>query len=195
MNTLAYLLSAKVRAEILRIFFGLDRNEIHLREIERRSGFAIGTVRQETQKLVEQGLLCKRKDGNRTYFSPNTKNPLYPDIHQLVLKTVALVDVLKQDLLTEKIDFAFIFGSFANGTETSESDIDLFVIGNTGLRNLITVLNRSATKLGREINPITMTRFEFIKKRKNHDHFITQLVNSKKIMIIGDVDDFNGLGT
>ncbi len=42
MSVLSEILSSKVRAEVFRHLFGLDEKALHVREIERRSGFVIG---------------------------------------------------------------------------------------------------------------------------------------------------------
>ena len=68
----------------------------HLREIERQSGFAIGTVRQEAKKLGKLELILKWIEGNRTYFRANRNHPLYNILHNLVLQTSGLVDVFKE---------------------------------------------------------------------------------------------------
>ena len=96
MDVLAKILSSGVRAEIFRVLFGPSAEELHMREIQRRIGFAIGTIQAELRKLLELDLVKKRRDGNRVYFSANRENPLFNDIHNLVLKTAGLVDVLKK---------------------------------------------------------------------------------------------------
>ena len=55
----------------------------------------------------------------------NDSHPLYPEIRSLVLKTSGLADVIREAPGQESIRLAFVFGSVANGSETSESDIDL----------------------------------------------------------------------
>lgn len=194
MNTLSLILSSKVRAEIFRILFGIETKELHLREIERKTGFAIGTVRQETSKLLKIGLINKRKDGNRTYFSANRNHPIFNEIHNVVLKTSGLADVLRNSLDHSSIQFAFIFGSLANGTESPESDIDLFIIGTLGLRAVSKFLKEPSNKFGREINTITMTEKEFIELKMKKDHFVSQVLDSQKIMIIGTENDLEKLG-
>ena len=62
MNTLAEILSSKARAEIFRLLFGLNRDELHVREMERRSGLAIPTIRQELKKLDRLELVVARRD-------------------------------------------------------------------------------------------------------------------------------------
>jgi DNA-binding transcriptional ArsR family regulator len=126
MNLLAQILSSKVRAEIFRLLFGLSDHPLHMRELARRSGFAIGTVQTEMQKLSRLDLVDRHQDGNRVYYQANKSHPLYADIRQLVYKTTGLVDTLKQALDGQKdIEAAFVFGSAATGNLAAESDVDL----------------------------------------------------------------------
>lgn len=98
MNLLSEILSSKVRAEVFRLLFGTDISELHLRELERRSGYAVGTVQTEMRKLERLDLVCRRKDGNRLYYSANRQHPLFMEIQGLVLKSAGLVDALKAAL-------------------------------------------------------------------------------------------------
>ncbi|MBW1818170.1 MAG: winged helix-turn-helix transcriptional regulator [Deltaproteobacteria bacterium] len=90
MNTLNEILSSRTRAEIFRLLFGLSSEELHVRELERRTGLNESSIRQELKKLVRLELLIRRKDGNRTYYRANENNPLYTEIRKLVLKTSGL---------------------------------------------------------------------------------------------------------
>ena len=193
-NILAEIFSSKVRSEFFRILFGLDDKEYHLREIQRLSGFAIGTVRQEAQKLTKLELIIKREDGNRTYFSANQNHPLYPVLHELVLKTNGLVQVLERSLQSELIEIAFVFGSVSTGNLKPESDVDLFIIGDISLRELSGLLKNPSIVIGREINPYAVTVKEFIRRRSENDHFITRVLRSSKIMIKGNEDDIERMG-
>jgi predicted nucleotidyltransferase len=193
-SILAEIFSSRVRSEYFRILFGLDNKEYHLREIQRLSGYAIGSVRQEAQKLTKLELILKRIDGNRTYYSANKNHPLYSVLHDLVMKTNGLADVLKNSLSVESIEYAFIFGSIASGEEKPESDVDLFVIGNISLRELSKLLKEANTIIDREINPYTITMKDFIKRKMENDHFITRVLNSSKIIIKGSIDDIEKLG-
>jgi hypothetical protein len=47
MSLLSEIWSSKIQADIFRLFFGASDNELHMREIERRSGYAIGTIQSE----------------------------------------------------------------------------------------------------------------------------------------------------
>ena len=191
---LAEILSSRIRVEIFRLLFGSDNASLHMREIERKSGFAIGTVQRELRKLVKLDLIKKTKDGNRTYYQANKENPIYQDIFNIVQKTVGSIFLLKEALSqSTEIEFAFIFGSFATGKENSHSDIDLMVIGNLGLRNVVSLLSGISEKTGREINPHVFGTIDLKKRIKIKDHFVTNLINSNKLFIIGEEDEFRKL--
>jgi predicted nucleotidyltransferase len=193
-SILAEIFSSRVRSEYFRILFGLDNKEYHLREIQRLSGYAIGSVRQEAQKLTKLELILKRIDGNRTYYSANKNHPLYSVLHDLVMKTNGLADVLKNSLNVESIDYAFIFGSIASGEERPESDVDLFVIGKIGLRELSKLLKEANTIIDREINPYTISMKDFIQRKNENDHFISRVLISSNIIIKGSIEDIEKLG-
>ena len=194
MNILAEILSSRVRSEIFRILFGTDVQEYHLREIQRRAKLAIGTVQQETAKLEELELIIRQQDGNRTYYKANIAHPLYREIHNLVLKTIGLTDILRTALSIDAIKIAFVFGSFASGTEKSDSDIDVFIIGDIGLRTVSKVIKEPSLKIGREINPHVMTAKEFVTRKSGKEHFVKNIIDSPKLMIIGTENEFTRLG-
>jgi uncharacterized protein len=193
-NILAEILTAKVRAEIFRLFFGVEDLELHLREIERRTGFAIGTVKQETTKLVKTGLLQKRQDGNRTYFRADKDHTLYPDIHNMVLKSNGLADALIKALSGTIIPCAFIFDSIDGNAEKAKDGVGLFVIGDISLRALRTLLKEPCSVMDREIHMHAMTEKEFIARKKRKEHFVSRVLESPKLMIRGNEDVLNGFG-
>jgi predicted nucleotidyltransferase len=194
MSILAELFTSRTRAEFFRIFFGTNSKGIHLREIERQSGLTIGTIKKEAEKLVGLDLLLKRIDGNRSYFQANTNHPLYSTIRELVSKTSGIEAILKETFEGQDVKFVFIFGSIATGKEKSDSDVDIFVIGNLGLRKTCEVINKPAFKIGREINPHVMKLEEFRKRQSDKEHFVTRVLESPIRMIIGKEDELRNLG-
>ena len=190
MSLLSEILSSKVRAEVFRLLFGLADEALHVREIERRSGFAIGTIQTEMKKLHKLDLVEKQRDGNRLYYRANKQHPIYSEIRALVIKTVGLFDLLSDAFADLKsIRVAFVFGSLASGLENSKSDIDLMVIGSLGLRSLSRHLAGLSDKLGREINPFILTPEEFHTRKSENEHFVTEVLRDKKLFIIGNEDD------
>lgn len=194
MNTLAELLSSRVKAETFRLLFGIPGRELHVREIERQSGLADATVRQELKRLSRLGVVEARRDGNRTYYHANDRHPLYPDIRNLVLKTSGLVDLLREALAHPGVRVAFVFGSLANGTDNAQSDVDLLVVGALGLRQLSRLLSGVSAKVGREVNPHVFTIEEYARRKKARDHFVSTLLRGPKLFVVGSEHELEAMG-
>jgi len=194
MNRLAELLSSRARAEIFRLLFSGTGEELHVREIERRSGLNDSTLRQELRKLVRLDLVQSRRDSNRVYYRAKTESPLYPEIRNLVLKTSGLSDVLKSALTDKRIRVAFVFGSIARGEEKAGSDVDLMVIGQLGLRDLSRLLSGIEEKIGREVNPHVLREEEFRKRIRAKEHFVSSVMEAPKIFIIGSERELEAMG-
>jgi len=194
MNRLAELLSSRARAEIFRLLFSGAGEELHVREIERRSGLNDSTLRQELRRLVRLDLVQSRRDSNRVYYRAKTESPLYPEIRNLVLKTSGLSDVLKSALSDKRIRVAFVFGSIARGEEKAGSDVDLMVIGQLGLRDLSGLLSGIEEKIGREINPHVLHEDEFRKRVRAKEHFVSSVMASSNIFIIGSQHELEAMG-
>jgi len=183
-----------VKAEVFRLLFGLDPGEMHVRELSRQAGLNVATVRQELGRLSGLGLVVARRDGNRTYYRAETDHPLYREIHNLVLKTSGLVDVLRQALAKSDIRVAFVFGSIAESSERASSDVDLMVVGSISLRQLSALLDGLDSRLGREINPHLLTPREFATRKDRGEHFLTSVLASPKLFVIGSADDLAEMG-
>jgi predicted nucleotidyltransferase len=110
---------------------------------------------------------------------------VYPDIRNLVLKTTGLTNVLRRALQHPDVQAAFVFGSVASETAGPESDIDLMVVGDIGLRRVANLLSGMAARLGREINPHVLTAEEFARRKRTADHFISSVLATPRLFVVG----------
>lgn len=85
------------------------------------------------------------------------------------------------------VEVAFIFGSFAAGTETPLSDVDLFIVteaeGDTSAR-----LFDAQLDVLREINSITMTSEKFRARISSPSAFLMNVMRVDKVFLSGDED-------
>lgn len=187
MNLLAEILSSQVRAEIFRLLFNGRKESIHLRDLQRRSGLSIGTIQKEITHLKNLDIVVPKRDGNRLYYTANTDHPLYKEISGLVSKTSGISEMIKKALETVPgIECAFIFGSYAKGSEKAHSDIDLVVIGEAGLRMLSSKFRGLTNQIEREINPHVFSLKSWREKLKKKDHFIRSVLADSKVFLIGN---------
>lgn len=188
------LFSSKVRIELLNIFFVFPEKDFYLRELARITGEDYKNISLELKNLEKLELVNSRKDGNRKYFHLNKSFLLYHELKSIFLKTKGAVGLLKDALSGLKgIKTAFLYGSFASGTENEKSDIDLMIIGNISVDNILKQLRELEKRLGREINSTVYDVSEIKRRIKQKDSFVSQVLSGSKIMLIGTEDDLRRL--
>jgi predicted nucleotidyltransferase len=105
----------------------------------------------------------------------------------MALKTSGIAAALTQALADiPGIDTSLIFGSVAAGTANSQSDIDVLVLGQIGLRKLAPALRKASESLGREINPLCFTPEEWQQKLAHGDALALRITTEPKIMLKGE---------
>lgn len=177
---------SKARAELLRLLFTNPEKSLHLRDMARLSGLAIGTIQREVANLRIAGLIDERRDGNRLYFKANNANPIFPELQGIALKMTGLRPLLADALHgLGGIELAFVYGSYADGTAGTESDIDLLIIGTVGLRKLSPRLRAVAETMNREINPSVMSIDSYQEKLNSGDAYIRNVTREPKLWIVG----------
>ena len=191
---LVKLFTSKLRVEILALFFSRPEESLYFGEIGKLTGEDRGNISRELRNLEAIGLLVSRKEGYLKYYSLNRDFLLYDELRSMIQKTRGAVGTIKEALSSEKkIDFAFIYGSIASGTETAKSDLDLMVIGDIPLESLLKRMKGPEKFLGREINPSLYSLKEYKNRMKKNDPFIAHVMNEPRIMIIGDSDGLQGI--
>ncbi len=163
----------------------------YLSDLAKHLGVRPSSLQRELAALVEAGILHRLQDGNRVYFQANAECPFLAELQGLFVKTVGVVDVLREALksFTKRIDSAFVYGSMARATEFASSDVDLMIVGQVGLADLTPALRRAEARLGRPVNPTLYTREEFATKLQAGHHFLKVVLDGEKLFILGDPHD------
>lgn len=191
-------LFTKTQQRVLGLLYGKPDKSFYTNEIMRWADMGRGTIRRELDRLVAADLLSVTREGNQNHYQAKRDNPVYSELLGIVRKTFGLADVLRQALgpLDKQIEFAFIYGSIANGTDARKSDIDLMLVGE-GLHygDVMDVLVPLEESLQRSINPTIYVLAEFIAKLNQDSSFLVRVMEQPKIVIKGPIDDFKKPGT
>lgn len=186
------LFSSKTRVEILKLFLFNADVSFYQRQVSQLTNQPIRGVQREVVKLRKIGFLERSVQGNRIYYKVNKNTPIFEDLKNIFFKSIGIAEALKENLKSKKIKIAFIYGSYARGEESLQSDIDLMVIGNITSKELSAILSKPKKELMREINYAVFLLNEFISKAIQRDHFINSVLKEKKIFIIGSEDELKG---
>ncbi len=193
MSELETLFCSRTRAGLLSCLFGTTPAKLHLRAIVREVDVSVGSVQQDLKHLISLHLIISERDGNRLYYIANIHHPLYPSLREIVARTTGIYEILRKSLNVLAIQYAYVFGSTAVGTAKTSSDLDLMVIGSASLRTLASCLSEASNQIGREINPHVMTLDEYLKRCADGEHFICSVINTKRDIIMGDMNELGNM--
>ena len=181
----------KTRQAILATVYRDATREWYLSDLARHLKVSPSSLQRELASLVAAGILRRREEGNRAYYSAETQSPIFGDLYGLILRTAGLRDVLAECLepFRDRINVAFVYGSFARQEERPTSDIDLMVIGHVGLADLALALRDAEEKLLRPVNPSVYTPEEIAEKLFSRHHFLETVMSKDKLFVLGGKDD------
>ena len=185
------VLVGKTKQQILSATVLQPERSWYLVELARHLKLRPSSLQRDLRQLAEAGILRRQQNGNRVYFQANTACPVFPELAQILFKTVGVVEALEQALVVvqNQIDVAFIYGSVASSSEQSPSDIDLMVIGSAPLSKIAPLLRDLERKIGRPINPTVYRREEFIKRVQGENHFLKSVLRGEPLFIKGGPDE------
>jgi predicted nucleotidyltransferase len=196
MSMLDILFGSKLRAKVLGWLFMHPDERYFVRQLTSILKEDSTNVSRELAKLASSGILDSKKEGRQKYYQVDQSCPVFAELRGLVLKTVGLVDILRSALihLSEKILVAFVHGSFVRGTVTSDSDVDMVVVGDASFGEIVAALHTVQERLQREVNPVVYSAQEFREKLLQGHHFLTEIRDAPKVFLIGDDRELSGLG-
>ncbi|MDO9579486.1 MAG: nucleotidyltransferase domain-containing protein [Bacteroidales bacterium] len=178
---------SKTRKAILQLYFSHPEKKYYLRQLEKILHFPVQNIRRELINLEKNGMFKREKSGNQVYYFLNRESPVYSDIRNIVSKTIGIENQIKESLSgINDINKAFIFGSFADGTQDSLSDIDILIVGDVNEDTLIEEIYRLENKFEREINYHIYGEKEFEERIKEKNSFISKILLKPVVFLIGD---------
>jgi predicted nucleotidyltransferase len=185
------VLMPKNRQRLLGALFGQPTRAWYAAELAKHVGVLRSGVQKDLKALTEAGLHKSHRKGHMVFFQANEDAPVFPELHGLVLKTVGLVDALRELLspVEAEIQLAFVYGSIASAKEESNSDVDLMVIGSVERMRLSRPLQEAGLRIGREVNLSLYRPAEFRAKRKQH--FLSAVLDKPKLFVIGTERDLD----
>ncbi|MCA9808253.1 MAG: nucleotidyltransferase domain-containing protein [Cyanobacteria bacterium HKST-UBA06] len=195
MRSIASLFASDTLVKLLAIFLLHADTAFYQSELSDQIGGHLRNTQKMLQKLQETGLIRHYKKGRMSYYQANKHHPAFEELKRLFLKTIALGDLLRESLkpMAEHIRLACIFGSFATGEETPDSDIDVLIVGNLSLKSVAKALGPISDTVKREVNPLVFTPRGFAEGYEEKNRIVEVLVSCPKLWLVGSQDDLEDL--
>ena len=173
------LFTSKNRVKLLECFFFRNKKG-RLRQISSTLKMPVSAVSREVKNLIDLGIIKKEKDA----LILNKDCSYIADLRNILLKAGSFKFNLKKIFDSRQIKFAFVFGSFANNSYNTDSDIDLFVVGKISSFELNKRLRPVEKKIDRDINAVIWPLKDL--KNKFNSSFIKEINKKNILMLKGD---------
>lgn len=161
---------------------------MHFRALQRHTRLGSRSLQDQLEKLVGWGVVAREDiDGTITYRS-HPMSPRWPALRELVRSFADPVEVLSETLAdVDGIEAAFVFGSTARGQEREDSDVDLFVLGDSiPSSKLGRATSTASVLLNREVDVKRFTRAKLSRILENGDTgFATSALKGPKRWVVG----------
>ena len=122
---------------------------------------------------------------------------MFDELHDLVLKTVAMVQPIRQALepLADRVVLALVYGSVAKGADTAASDIDLLIVADqVTLEDIYSTLMPVEASLDRRINSTLYASQEFADRKAAGSAFLTAVLAGEHVVLIESKDESPATG-
>ena len=140
------------------------------------------------QQLVAAQFVVREETRHGPQYRAPHEDPRLAGLFQMLRYESETVGLLKKALRRFKaIEYACIFGSFANGTTHRASDVDLLVIEKQGLDHteLEIATSKVASAIGREVNVEFYLAEDFLRKVGDRDPFALDVLAKNRIALKG----------
>lgn len=174
-----------IRQRILALIMDAPDRRMHLRGIARAVGTSAGTAARELGRLEHAGLVRRTRDGNQVYFEARPDQPMFGQIRDIVRQVAGAPIILRRHLTgLPGVERAVIFGSYADGSLQSDSDVDLLIIGNPDRDELTERLEMAGLEISRDVKEIVLTQSEFDERRSGHDGLVESIVSQPTVVVL-----------
>ena len=185
-ESVADALFTTTQQRLLGLLYGQPDRSFYFKEVLRRTGMGVATIKRELDRMVGAGILTRKKIGNQHHYQANPACPIHDELSAIVLKTLGVAGPIQAALkpLSDRIDQAFVYGSTASGKAGPDSDIDLLVIGEVSLSEIAQALYSAQEALEREINPRVYNQAEWARLVKSGSKYAREILDKPRIDLL-----------
>ena len=160
--------------KVLSLLAKFSGQDFYEREVSRRLGISSGSANRALNELFSSGVITRRREGKMFFYSIDPSDAAITGFKKII--NILLIEPLLEKLkkLSNRI---VLYGSCALGTDTSESDFDLFVVSNRK-KEASNIISNFKFPRGYEnihIQPVIKTPIELLEVGKSERTFLEEV--------------------
>src|SRR5574337_526452 len=171
--------------KILGLYLDDYKKSLHLREISRETKIDVKAIQLQLKKVEKINVLSSIIRGRDKDYRLSLNN-VTTKYYLVMAEIFVSIIYLKKNFMIKKIvgeienkihDPLILFGSFAKGTYTKESDVDVFIISDKKISTSSII--EATNMVGREISLKSANRQQFLEGLRNNDPLIKEVVSNR----------------
>lgn len=163
--------------KLLDFMFKHSTEEFYEKQLAKKSGISIGACNKYVKELVSLKILNKEKRGKMNFYWLNREELIVRYLKILFTLSSSLVQGISK--MKEGAE-VYLFGSFARGEDTEDSDLDLLIIGDRKKQRKIIPRIRKLCERYRVRSSIHgFERNEWIKMKEKDPAFYSRVEKDK----------------
>jgi predicted nucleotidyltransferase len=151
-------------------------------------GAPLSSVHRELSRAADAGVIRRDDQAKPHGFSAATEDASYPALADLLHRTVGVESELRRALERPDVQAAAIHGTWASGARRPESDVDVLVVGDAGLRDLRRLIRPIEKSTGRRVDLTLLNDREFHKLAVDRSSFVRGVLDSPVVALVGDLE-------
>ena len=165
---------ATVNQKVLSFLAKFSNKEFYERQIARKIDIAYGSANRALNELYSSGAIKRRQEGKMYFYSVDPSNAGIIEFKKFL--NLMLIEPLVEELnnISSRI---VLYGSCAQGADTSESDLDLFIVSSNKEQVTEAISNFSFPPGFEDIHiqAVIKNPVELLKVRESEQAFIDEV--------------------
>ncbi len=180
---LEQLFGSRTRVKLLRVFLTNPGKSYFVRELTRKIGERINSVRRELDHLAGIELVVGEVKDQKKYYRINEHHILYPELKSLIIKSQL---TLEKDLARNLRSIGQISLLVLTGIFTGVADVrtDLLIVGKVNRAKLKRLMNQFKKNFDHSIRYTVMSKKEYEYRNSLTDRFVFDILENKKVTVI-----------
>ncbi len=179
---LEQIFGSETRTRILKFFCINAQEKFFIRELTRRLGLQLNSIRRELDNLEKFGFLKSLEENGKKYYEVNQDFPLFLEIKNLILKATTLDDMFFADKMSKVTGLKLLV--FTGMLTKAPTQTDVLIVGKVRKAEFDKYLKKIAQGLPHELRVTFLTPQDYIYRLKIVDKFVYDIFAYNRIVVV-----------
>lgn len=182
---LEQIFSSAARTKILKFFCINSQEKFFIRELARRLGLQLNSIRRELANLEKFGFLSSVEEAGKKYYFTNTEFALFPEIKNLIFKALTLEEMQIADKMSRIPGLKLLV--FTGVLTESPASTDVLIVGKVNKKKFDRYLKGIAEGLPDELRYTFLPLQDYLYRLEITDKFIYDIWANEKVVVVDKI--------